>query len=77
MAKEKDEAATENLATFSAKAMLLENAEKGTKIKYNDRQKVEIVKATKHYKVGKVINPHKVKAEALIKAGIAKEVKNK
>lgn len=74
MAKEKDEAATE-MATFSAKAMLLENAEKGTKIKYNDRQKVEIVKATKHYKVGKIITPHKVKAEALIKAGIAKEVK--
>jgi len=75
MAKEKDEAAP--LAAFDAKAMLLENAEKGTKIKYSDRQKVEIVKATKHYKVGKIITPHKVKAEALIKAGIAKEVKSK
>lgn len=64
-------------ATFSSKAMLLENAEKGTKIRYNDRLKVEIVRATKHYKVGKQITPHKVKADALIKAGIAKEVKTK
>ena len=70
MAKENQEA-----ATFSAKAMLLENAQKGTKIKYNDRLKVEIVKATTHYKVGMIINPHKVKAEALINAGIAKKVK--
>jgi len=71
MAKEENKEAT----TFSSKAMLLENAEKGTKVKYNDRLKVEIIKATKHYKVGKEITPHKVKALALIKAGIAKEVK--
>ena len=74
MAKEEN---VKEAATFSSKAMLLENAERGTKIKYNDRLKVEIVKATKHYKVGKIIAPHKVKAEALIKAGIAKEVKTK
>lgn len=65
------------VATFNAKAMLLENAEKGTKIKYSDRKKVEIVKETKHYKVGMVVTPHLVKAEALIKQGIAKEVKEK
>lgn len=70
MAKENQE-----VATFNAKAMLLANAEKGTKIKYTDRLKVEIVKATKHYKVGMIITPHKVKAEALVKAGIAKKVK--
>ena len=63
------------VASFSAKAMLLENAEKGTKIKYSDRKKVEIVKATKHYKVGMIVNPHLVKADALIKQGIAKAVK--
>ena len=63
------------VATFNVKAMLLENAEKGTKIKYSDRKKVEIVKETKHYKVGMIVNPHLVKAEALIKQGIAKAVK--
>ena len=63
------------VATFNVKAMLLENAEKGTKIKYADRKKVEIVKETKHYKVGMIVNPHLVKAEALIKQGIAKAIK--
>ena len=63
------------VATFNVKAMLLENVEKGTKIKYSDRKKVEIVKETKHYKVGMIVNPHLVKAEALIKQGIAKAVK--
>ena len=71
--KEKNEGAT--LAKFSSKAMLLENGEKGTVIKYNDRLKVEVIKETKHYKVGMILNPHKVKGEALIKQGIAKEVK--
>ena len=63
------------VATFNVKAMLLENAEKGTKIKYSYRKKVEIVKETKHYKVGMIVNPHLVKAEALIKQGIAKAIK--
>lgn len=63
------------VATFNVKAMLLENAEKGTKIKYSDRKKVEIVKETKHYKVGMIVNPHLVKADALIKQGIAKAIK--
>ena len=63
------------VATFNVKAMLLENAEKGTKIKYSDRKKVEIVKETKHYKVGMIVNPHLVKADALIKQGIANAIK--
>ena len=63
------------VTTFSSKAMLLENAEKGTIITYSDRLKVEIVKDTKHYKVGMVLSPHKIKGEALIKQGIAKEFK--
>jgi len=66
---------TKEVATFSSKAMLLANATAKTKIKYADRLTVEIVKATKHYKVGKIVSPHKVKGLALIKAGIAKEVK--
>ena len=65
------------VATFSSKAMLLENAKKGTKIFYADRLKVEIIKATKHYKVGMVTSPHTVKALALINQGIAKEYKEK
>ena len=70
MAKEKNEA-----TTYSSKAMLLENAEKGTKIKYADRLNVEIIKETKHYKVGTKVSPHKIKALALINSGIAKELK--
>ncbi len=62
-------------ATFSSKAMLLENAKKETVITYSDRLKVEIIKETKHYKLGQIINPHKIKGLALIEAKIAKEVK--
>lgn len=65
----------QEVATFSSKAMLLENAKKKTVIKYADRLTVEIIKDTKHYKVGQTLSPHKVKALALINAGIAKEVK--
>lgn len=65
------------VATFSSKAMLLENAKKGTKIFYSDRLTVEIVKNTKHYKVGMILSPHKVKGLALIEQGIAKEYKEK
>lgn len=75
MAEESKNKKTEVTTFFSAKAMLLENAGKGTKIKYNDRKKVEIVKTTNHYKVGMIVSPHRIKADALIKQGIAKEVK--
>jgi hypothetical protein len=71
------ETKTEKLASFDAKKMLLDNGAKGTKIRYNDRMQVEVVKNTKHYNVGDVLNPHKVKAEALIEQGIAKEYKAK
>lgn len=72
MAKEKE---NQEEATFNAKTMLLENGAKGTIIKYADRLKVEVVKETKHYKVGDILSPHKIKGLALIQAGIAKEVK--
>jgi len=72
MAKETQKS---EVASFSSRAMLLENAKKGTKIFYSDRLKVEIVKETRHYKVGMVLSPHKVKGEALINQGIAKEYK--
>ncbi len=84
MAKEEKE-----LATFDSKAMLAKQMEQkntitnedgstqevGANIKYGDRKKVQIIKATKHYKVGDIINPHKIMGEALIDQGIAKEVK--
>lgn len=60
-------------ASFSSKQMLKEHGEAGTKIKFNDRLTVEIIKETQYYKVGKVINPHKIVGEAYIKQGIAKK----
>lgn len=60
-------------ATFSAKKMLNDNAEKGTKIRFTDRLKVEILQDTQFYKKGKIINPHKVKGQALIDQKIAKK----
>lgn len=87
MAKETEE----KLASFDSKAMLADQMVKkntiknedgsteevGAIIKYADRLRVEIVKATKHYHVGQIINPHKIMGEALIKQGIAKEAKEK
>jgi len=68
---------------FDAKKMLEANAPtgkegdkgyvSGTKIKYNDRLKVEILVDTRFYKAGQVVNPHKVKGQALIDQGIAKK----
>lgn len=63
--------------SFDAKAMVDEHVEKGTKGQYFDRKKVVIVQATKHYREGQVINPHKLKAQALIDQKIAKEYKEK
>lgn len=62
--------------SFNAKKMLEENGKNGTKIRYNDRMKVEIITPTKHLKVGTVFSPHLVKAKALIEQGFAKEVKS-
>lgn len=73
MAKDTQEAT----AAFDAKQMVEEHVEKGTLGQYFDRKKVVIVKATKHYKEGQVINPHKLKALALIEQKIAKEYKEK
>ncbi|HWZ03030.1 MAG TPA: hypothetical protein VNX40_05415 [Mucilaginibacter sp.] len=70
MAEEK-----QKLAAFDSKAMIEEHAAAGTKIKYNERKEVEIVKETAHYKVGQKVKPHKIMADALVKQGIAKEVK--
>lgn len=58
---------------FDAKKMLEKNAEAGTKIKYNERLKVEITKDGRYYTKGMIVSPHKVKALALIDQGLAKK----
>ena len=69
---EKSEKATKSM---DAKGMLKEHGTKGTKIRYNARKKVEIIEDTKFYKKGRVIEPHAIIADQLIKDGIAKEVR--
>lgn len=69
--------AKEEVKGFDSKAMLTKNAEKQTVIRYADRKKVEIIVATRHYKLGQIVSPHKVMAEALIEQGVAKEAKVK
>lgn len=53
--------------------MLTDNAEKKTKIRYNDRLKVVMTTDTRFLKSGQIINPHKVKGQALIDQGLAKK----
>lgn len=60
-------------ARFSSKKMLTDNADKATKIRYTDRMSVEIIKDTDFYRKGQVINPHKVKGQALIDQKIGKK----
>lgn len=59
---------------MDAKAMIAENSEKRTKIRYADRLECEVIRDTKYLKKGKIINPHPVMAEQLIKDGIVKKV---
>ena len=72
MAKEVNK---EEVASFDAKAMLKENGEAKTVIRYADRLTVKLLKDTQFQKAGKVYSPHKVKALALVKQGIAELVK--
>lgn len=59
----------------NSKELVKELAKEGRKIRFNDRVECEVIKATKHYKLGQVIEPHRVFAEELIKNKIAKELK--
>jgi len=72
MAKEVNK---EEVTSFDAKAMLKENGEAKTVIRYADRLTVKLLKDTQFQKAGKVYSPHKVKALALVKQGIAELVK--
>lgn len=73
LAKGKEPKKAKVEASFDAKKMLADAAEESRKIKYTDRLKVVIVKETRFYKKGQVINPAKIKGEALISQGIAEK----
>ena len=60
-------------AVGSKKDHLKELGKEGRKIKFNDRQKCEVLKDTQYYKKGQIINPHVTVAEKLIKEKIAKK----
>lgn len=60
---------------MDSKNMLKNAANNGTKIKYTDRVKLEILKDTKYYKKGQIVSPHKVVADELVKKKVAKKVK--
>jgi len=60
---------------FDAKAMIAKNSEAKTVIKYADRLEIRLLKDTTYQKAGKVYSPHKIKAEAMVKQGIAEFVK--
>jgi hypothetical protein len=62
--------------TFDSKVMLSRANEKKLKIRYTDRVKLEIIKETKHYKLGKIITPHRLVADELVRLDIAKVVKS-
>lgn len=64
-----------NGENFDAKEMLLEHGKAETKIKYADRTEIKLLKDTTYQKAGKIYSPHKIKADALVKAGIAEYVK--
>ena len=66
---------TEKKPKVDSKKMLKDLGERKEKIFFRDRIKVEILKDTKYYRKGKVINPHQTFAKFLIKEGIAKELK--
>lgn len=60
---------------FDSKAMLAENGKNETVIKFADRVEVRLLKDTIYQKAGKVYSPHRVKAEAMVRQGIAELVK--
>jgi hypothetical protein len=53
---------------------LKELAEKKVKVRFSERLKLEILKDTKYYKKGQIINPHVTIGNELVKLKIAKKV---
>lgn len=64
-----------NKVKIDSKKMLAQLAEQRAKVKFSDRVELEIVKPTKHYKLGQLISPHSTFAKVLISSGVAKKVK--
>lgn len=60
---------------FDAKAMIVENTEAKTKVKFKERVEIKLLKDSVYQKAGKVYSPHRIKAEAMVKQGIAEYVK--
>lgn len=60
---------------LDSKALLKKHGKAGTKIKYTDRVKCEILIDTKYYKKGQIIEPHRVLAEQLIEDKVGKAIK--
>lgn len=58
-------------AGMDAKGMLKKHGEAGTKIRYQDRVCLKVIKETKFYRKGQIINPHPVMGDQLIADGIA------
>tara|TARA_R100000656_G_scaffold124173_2_gene101758 strand:+ start:3197 stop:3415 length:219 start_codon:yes stop_codon:yes gene_type:complete len=65
---------TEKKASVDSKKMLKELAEKKVKVRFSERLKLEILKDTKYYKKGQIINPHVTIGNELVKLKIAKKV---
>tara|TARA_R110000822_G_C15134660_1_gene475509 strand:- start:40 stop:255 length:216 start_codon:yes stop_codon:yes gene_type:complete len=66
---------TKETSGVNAKEMLKGLAKEGRKIKFESRVKLEIIKKTKFYKLGQIINPHVTFGERLISDKIAKKIK--
>ena len=61
--------------SVNSKEYLKKHGKAGTKIKFSQRKKVEVIADTKHYTKGMILNPHITWADELIEKKIAKEVK--
>ena len=72
MTKEKNQS-TEIGTAIDAKEVLKEQV--GNKVVLSERMSLEIIKDSKFYKVGQLINPHRVIGEDLVKNKIAIELK--
>lgn len=69
--------AKKEVKAMDAKAMIAEHAKKGTKIKYNDRKRVEVVVDTDYMKKGDILTPHRIMADQMIKDGLVKDAPEK
>ena len=60
----------------NSKGMIEYHAKNLTKIRYGSRKKVKVIENTTYYKKGRILEPHTIMADQLIKDGIAVEVKD-